>query len=200
MKENNKISMDKAELRNRLLDLILEKCFRLGTFTLASGRKSEYYIDGRIASLHPEGAYCIGKLFIDWCIEHGADAVGGLTLGADPIVGAIVALSHSSPRPLRGFIVRKKQKDHGTGKLVEGDIHEGDTVVIVEDVVTTGASAMDAANAATAAGARVKAVLAVVDREEGGAEVFAKEGLIFIPLFTASELKRAALQNKNKKR
>jgi len=199
MSGNHENSTDKVELRSRLLDLILEKCFRLGDFTLASGRKSDYYIDGRIASLHPEGAYCIGNLFIDWCIKHEADAVGGLTLGADPIVGAIVALSRLSSRPMRGFIVRKKQKEHGTGKLVEGDIREGDNAVIVEDVVTTGASAMDAINAAKAAGARVKAVLAVVDREEGGAEVFAKEGLIFIPLFTASELKRAALQKKNKK-
>ncbi len=199
MGKNTQKSADRTELRKRLLELILDKCFRLGDFTLASGRKSDYYIDGRIASLHHEGAYCIGALFLERCIEFGADAVGGLTLGADPIVGAVVALSCSSARPLRGFIVRKKQKNHGTGKLLEGDVREGDTVVVVEDVVTTGASALQAVEAAHQVGARVAAVLAVVDREEGGAETFAKEGLTFLSLFATSELKRAALQRKENK-
>lgn len=199
MKKKDKNNSEKAKLRDKLMDLMLEKCFRLGSFTLASGRKSDYYIDGRIASLHPEGAYYIGSIFLDWCIELGADAVGGLTLGADPIVGAVVTLSHLAKKPIRGFIVRKKQKEHGTGKLVEGEILEGDTVVIVEDVVTTGASAFDAVEAAKKAGAKVIAVLAVVDREEGGAKAFVKEGLTFIPIFTASELKQAAWQRKDKK-
>jgi len=196
MKKSPQNSTKRIGLREQLLELLLEKSFKLGNFTLASGRKSDYYIDGRITSLHPDGAYYIGSLFLDRCVKFKADAVGGLTLGADPIVGAIVALSHSSSRPLRGFIVRKKQKDHGTGKLLEGDVREGDTVVIVEDVVTTGGSAMQAVEAAHAAGAHVAAILAVVDREEGGAQTFAKEGITFHSLFTASELKKVALQRK----
>lgn len=185
-------------LKEKLLELILEKCFRLGNFTLASGRKSEYYIDGRIASLDPDGAYYIGNLFLDRCIELNADCVGGLTLGADPIVGATIALSKSSSRPLRGFIVRKKAKDHGTGKLVEGEIKAGDAAVIVEDVVTTGASAMQAVEAVRSAGAIIVAVLAVVDRQEGGAELFIEENIPFSPLFTAAELKESALQRAKK--
>ena len=192
MREQIHNTEESVELRKKLLELVLDKCFRLGDFTLASGKKSDYYIDGRIASLHPEGAYCIGKLFGAHAARLGADCVGGLTLGADPIVGAVVALSKLSGNPVRGFIVRKKTKEHGTGKLLEGDLREGDSVVILEDVVTTGGSALKAVDEATEAGAEVKAVLAVVDREEGGSENFAKRGLVFIPLFKASELKEIA--------
>jgi len=187
---------DFESLRAELLGILLEKSFRLGEFTLSSGAKSDYYIDGRVTSLNPEGAYRIGRLFLEECIGLGADAVGGLTLGADPIVGAVVALSAHSPKPLRGFIVRKKQKEHGAGKLTEGELLEGDVAVVVEDVVTSGASAMRAVEAARGAGAAVPAVLAVVDREEGGARLFEREGILFKPLFTAAELKKAARDRK----
>lgn len=185
------------EMRQQLKELLLEKSYRLGKFVLASGRTSDYYIDGRITSLDPEGAYLIGNLFMRTIKAWKAAAVGGLTLGADPIVGAVVALSHHIGFPVRGFIVRKQVKDHGAGKLVEGIINKGDRVVIVEDVVTSGSSAMKAVNAAKELGAQVVGVLAVVDREEGGKETILKEGLKFEALFTATELKKEALKRQN---
>ncbi len=188
--------MDTESLKERLMEILLEKSFRLGDFTLSSGAKSDYYIDGRVTSLNPQGANMIAMLFLEECVNLGADAVGGLTLGADPIVGAVAALSASGTKPLRGFIVRKKQKEHGAGKLIEGELLEGDVAVVVEDVVTSGASAMQAVDAARKTGARVPAVLAVVDREEGGAEAFKKERLVYKPLFTATQLKKAARERK----
>ena len=135
-------------------------------------------------------------MFLDYLEEQklDIDSVGGLTLGADPIVGGMVALSKMRPKPLQGFIVRKEAKAHGTGKQVEGNLLKGWKTAIIEDVITTGASALKAIEAAKATGADIKVVLAVVDREEGGREEIAKLGLLIYSLFTASQLKAAVLK------
>lgn len=180
--------------KQRLQEILLVKSFKLGDFTLSSGKQSDYYVDCRTATLDAEALYLVSQLFLDYIEQQDLkiDAIGGLTLGADPIVGGMVALSQTRTRPLQGFIVRKEAKGHGTGKQVEGNLEKGWKVAIIEDVITTGASAIRAIEAAKGAGAEIKAVLAVVDREEGGREEILKLGLPIYSLFTASELKAAA--------
>jgi len=187
---------DNAEARTRLMQIILERSFKLGEFTLSSGRKSEYYVDCRTTTLHPEGAYLVAWLIFPWVREAGAEAVGGLTLGADPMAAAVIVESFKQGAPVRGFIVRKQAKEHGRGKQIEGCLEKGDRVIVLEDVITTGESALKAVKAAQEAGAKVVGVVAIVDREEGGREAIEKEGLTVRALFTASELKQAAQQMK----
>jgi orotate phosphoribosyltransferase len=159
-----------------------------GEFTLSSGQKSNYYIDGRLVTLDGEGALAVAEAIIEQIAARDVVAVGGLTMGADPIAGAVAAVSALQGRPLRAFIVRKDTKKHGTQKMVEGPLRPGDPVVIVEDVVSTGASAVQAAEAVSAMKCPVVAVIALVDREMGGAETFREAGLVYEPLFTKTEL------------
>src|SRR4051812_43189575 len=153
---------------DRLLTLLAERSARRGHFTLASGRQSTLYIDARLTTMSPDGLALIGELALDAIRQSGwtVDAIGGLTLGADPISYAIAYASANTSRPLRAFTVRKEAKAHGTGRLVEGPFREGDHVVVIEDVITTGGSALRACEALKAAGARIQGVLALVDREE----------------------------------
>ena len=168
--------------RDKLKALLKEKAVKVGEFTLSSGKKSNFYIDCRKVTLDPSGAKLIGGLILDKINGLKADAIGGLTLGADPIVGAVIALGD-----LPGFIVRKEEKEHGTKQKIEGLLESGWRVVIVEDVATTGSSALQAIRAAEAVGAKVIKVIAVVDREEGSRE--ALKNYDFDPLFKKSELK-----------
>lgn len=174
----------------RLLDLLAARSARRGTFTLASGRQSDLYIDCRLTTMHPEGLSLIGPLGLQLVFEQGwrPDAVGGLTLGADPVSYAIAYASQLAGTPVRAFTVRKEAKTHGTGKLIEGAFEPGDRVVVIEDVITTGGSALKAVEALRAAGARVLGVLAVVDREEGGREALEAAGLGVVTLARASEI------------
>jgi orotate phosphoribosyltransferase len=176
--------------RNRLLDLLAQRSARRGTFTLASGRQSDLYIDCRLTTMHPEGLSLIGPLSLHAIAERGwrPDAVGGLTLGADPVSYAIAYASQLAGMPTRAFTVRKEAKTHGTGKLIEGAFVAGDRVVVIEDVITTGGSALKAVEAVRAAGGDVVGVLAVVDREEGGREALEQAGLEVITLARAAEL------------
>ena len=176
----------------RLVRLLAERSARRGIFTLASGRQSSLYIDARLTTMTPEGQLLIGKLGLAAIddVGPGADAVGGLTLGADPIAYAICHTSAGSARPLRAFTVRKEPKAHGTGKQVEGPLRAGDRVVIVEDVITTGGSAERAVEAVRREGATVLGVLALVDREEGGRERLESQGLAVHSLTTATEVVR----------
>ncbi|HXV15036.1 MAG TPA: orotate phosphoribosyltransferase [Candidatus Krumholzibacteria bacterium] len=178
-------------LRDELLQHLLAHSFRTGEFTLASGRKSNYYINGKMTTLDARGAYLVGRTFLAMVADDVPDAVGGLTLGADPIVGAMIALAGLEDLPLKGFIVRKEAKGHGTQSLVEGSLSKGERVVIVEDVVTTGGSSLQAIAAVKALGCEVRKVLAVVDREEGGREALKQEGLVLEAVFTARELMAA---------
>lgn len=176
--------------REGLIDLLRREALRTGTFTLASGRTSPYYVDGRRVTLSAAGAALIGAAVLDQLDElPEVAAIGGLTLGADPIVGATLAVAGERGRPeLRGFLVRKEAKGHGTGNLVEGPLEPGMRVVIVDDVATTGGSSLRAATAVEAMGCRVARVIAVLDRLEGAAEALAAQGLEFRALVTIRDL------------
>jgi orotate phosphoribosyltransferase len=174
--------------RARLLDLLRTHSLMFGDFTLTSGRKSRYYFDSKKTTLLAEGAYLVAKQVLAILREHGvrADAIGGMTLGADPIVCPVAALSHLEGTPLRAFIVRKEAKEHGTGRRIEGSVAPGSRVVVVDDVVTTAGSTLAAIGAAEEAGLAVVAVVALVDREEGGTEKLARWP--FYPIFRRAEV------------
>lgn len=173
-----------------LVELLKRDALRTGQFTLASGRSSHYYVDGRKVTLSAEGAAVIAQGMLSVLAEMPeVEAVGGLTMGADPIVGA--TLAHASSRGLghlRGFLVRKETKGHGTGRLVEGPITEGMTVAILEDVSTTGGSSLQAVAAVEALGCKVAKVICMLDRLEGAAETFRARGLPFVALTTIRDL------------
>ncbi len=179
----------------RLITLLADRSAKRGDFVLASGRRSTLYVDCRLTTMHPEGQLLIGRVALAALRASGwpVDAVGGLTLGADPISYAI---AHASARAaergdgemVRSFTVRKEAKQHGTGKLIEGAFLPGDRVVVVEDVITTGGSALKAAQAIRAAGGDTLGVLALVDRQEGGREALEAAGLAVISLVTAEQL------------
>jgi orotate phosphoribosyltransferase len=175
-------------IRDELMDRLVERSLQRGEFTLASGKKSSYYFNGKLTTLDARGAYLISRVFLAMLSDDVPDAVGGLTLGADPIVGSMIAMAGMEDLDLKGFIVRKATKEHGTKSLVEGPLAEGDSVVIIEDVVTTGGSSMQAIAAVREMGCKVKKVLAVVDREEGGKANLAGQGIQLDAIFTAREL------------
>jgi orotate phosphoribosyltransferase len=167
-----------------------ERSVTRGDFLLASGRRSTFYIDARRTTMSGEGLAVIGALGLVRLAARGwaPDLVGGLTLGADPVAYAIAAAAHAQGQPLDAFSVRRQPKDHGTGKRVEGCFTPGASVVVVEDVITTGGSAAEAIAAVTAEGGRVLGVLAVVDREEGGRATLEQAGHSVEALVTATEL------------
>jgi orotate phosphoribosyltransferase len=174
----------------RLLAQLAERSARRGTFTLASGRTSSMYIDARLTTMSPDGLATIGPLALARLAGAGLqpDSVGGLTLGADPVAYAIAYASAMTPRSIRAFTVRKEPKTHGTGKLIEGPFRTGDRVVVVEDVITTGGSALRAITAVRAGGGTVIGILAVVDREEGGTEALSEEGVPVVVLARAVDV------------
>jgi len=174
--------------RARLLDILKKKAVLYGDFTLASGKRSSYYIDGRLVTLEPEGAYLTARLILDLLKDDSVDAVGGPTLGADPIVGSVIAASYLAGRPLLGFIVRKAEKTHGTQKRIEGPLHEGLRVAVLEDVTTTGASVLQAIEEIEKAGAKVIKVITLIDRLKGAKELLNGRGYPFAPLFTRQDL------------
>ena len=179
-----------ASDRNALLALLATRSTRRGSFTLASGRQSSVYIDARLTTMSPEGLSLIGPAGLRAIRDArwNVTAIGGLTLGADPISYAISYASAGSPSALRAFTVRKEAKAHGTGRLIEGPFRSGDTVAVIEDVITTGGSALRAVDAVRAAGGTVAGVLALVDREEGGREAIELAGLQVVSLARASEV------------
>ena len=174
--------------RNALTELVNEHAVEHGEFTLASGAKSSYYIDCRKVTLLAAGARLIGEGMLDLLQDVAYDAVGGMTLGADPIVGAIVTLAGESRPDLKGLLVRKEAKSHGTGRAIEGPLQGGERVVVVEDVTTSGGSALQAIEAIRAADCTVVQVLSVLDRLAGASELFAKEGIPFKALLTLNDL------------
>ena len=155
---------------------------------LTSGLTSHYYINGKLTCADPEGLFSIARLLIDRIRNTPAQAVGGPTLGADPIVGAVCAVSHLLQHPLPQFIVRKETKKHGTQQMIEGADIQGKKVVLVEDVVTTGGSLVKAIDAVRAANADIIDIICLVDREQGGKEAFQQLGVPYNPLFYISEI------------
>jgi orotate phosphoribosyltransferase len=180
--------------RDDLITLLATRSAKRGSFTLASGRQSSLYIDARITTMSPDGLALVGPLGLAAIHDAGwsPDAVGGLTLGADPIACAISYASATSATPVRAFTVRKEPKAHGTGRLIEGPFRGGDRVVVIEDTITTGSSARKAIDAVHAEGGNVLGVLALVDRQEGGREALEALGFGVVSLATAEEIVRAA--------
>lgn len=183
-------SSDYYYLKQNLKDLLLARSVRRGDFVLASGQRSSFYIDARLTTMSGEGLALIGPLGLDrLAARHWAPrAVGGLTLGADPVAYALAAAARGRGLSLDAFTVRKQAKTHGTGKRIEGCFAAGTPVVVVEDVITTGGSAHEAIVAVESEGGQVLGVLAVVDREEGGRGVLERAGYAVEALLTASEL------------
>lgn len=170
--------------REALIALVRHKALKFGSFTLASGKKASYYLDGKQVTLDPNGARLIAEGMLDLLENQQvkAAAVGGMSIGADPITSAVVTMSAVRGTPLLGFMVRKEPKGHGTNQYLEGPVQPGMAAVIVEDVVTTGGSSLAAIERAEQFGLKILGVLAVVNRMEGGAEAFAKRGLWFASL------------------
>lgn len=177
--------------KERLKKIIIELSYEKRNVTLASGRQSDFYFDGKQTTLHPEGGYLTGKLFFEAIKDvAGVEGVGGLTLGADPIATATSVVSFLEGKPIPGFIIRKEPKGHGTGAWLEGrkNLKPGAQVVIVEDVVTSGGSSIKAIKRAEEEGLKVLGVVTLVDREEGGRENIEAEGYWLKSIFTKAEI------------
>lgn len=180
---------DLNTLRQTLLELICEVAYKEGDFTLSSGKKSDYYINGKQVTLHAQGGLIMARILLSM-LPDGTVGVGGLTLGADPMVSAVSIAGAYEGKPVTPLIIRKEAKGHGTRAYIEGPtLPEGSPVVILEDVVTTGASALKAVERLRDAGYIVNDILALVDRQQGGEALYAKEGLNFRSIFTIPELK-----------
>lgn len=178
--------------KGRLIDLVRDMAYYTGDFTLSSGKKSSFYLDIKKVSLHSEGLFLITSLFRS--LLHGIapypDGIGGPVIGADPIVGALVYTSYGSGRPLSGFLVRRALREHGRGMKIEGieGLPKEASVVVLEDVVTTGGSLLNAMGAAEENDLRVLAAFCVVDRQEGGREAIEKRGIPLYALMTIEEV------------
>lgn len=184
-------TVDLTTLRQQLLELFCRLAYREGDFILSSGQRSSYYINGKYVTLHPQGSLGIGRLLLSM-LPKDTQGVAGLTLGADPIVTAVSVVSAYENRPIPALIIRKQAKGHGTMAYIEGPQLEANAkVVVLEDVVTTGASAMIAVNRLREAGYTVNQVFALVDREQGGTQLYQTEGLQFEAIFTISELQES---------
>jgi len=173
--------------RDVLKQLVRDKALKFGDFTLASGKKASYYLDCRQVTLDAQGARLVGEGMLELLVDDLTDLVGGMAIGADPITAAILTVAGARSLPLRGVMVRKEAKQHGTGRLVEGPFREGESIAIVEDVVTTGGSSLLAIERCEAVGLKVQRVLAIIDRLEGGREAFAARGYDLTSLFTIED-------------
>jgi orotate phosphoribosyltransferase len=180
--------------RAQLLSMLAEKSFRLGEFKLSSGGTSDYYIDCRLTTLDATGALLTGETVLQEIRDRGwqADAIGGLTMGADPIVVATAVISAQQGKPINGFLVRKAEKAHGTGQRIEGFRQKAARVVIVDDVCTTGASTVQAIEAAREFGFEISGVLCLVERQEAGGRPNVEKAASpapFVALFTANDVR-----------
>jgi orotate phosphoribosyltransferase len=178
--------METQDHRHRLLELIKKEALFKGDYTLSSGKKSSYYIDLRLITMSSEGAYLIANILFDELKDEKIDSIGGLTMGADPIAAAYAAISFLRGKPSSAFIIRKEEKKHGKGKLIEGPLKKGARVVIVDDVATSGGSLIKAIDAAEKEGCTVVKVMSLVDRNEGASAELAKRGF---PLHSLYDLK-----------
>lgn len=177
-----------TEGTRRLREIAYEAgAFLTGEFTLTSGRKSNYYIDGKRITLSPEGAYLVGKAIFDELVKTGVDAVGGVATGAYPMVTSVALVSQLEGKAIPAFIVREVAKEHGTMRQIEGHLKEGSRVAIVDDVLTTGGSVLKAIEAVEEAKCRVVKVMVLVDRREGGSDRLKQEGYDFTALLSVSQ-------------
>jgi len=178
-------------MKNRLIELIIEKAFKYSKkpiFKLVSGRMSNYYFNCKAVTLHPEGMYLIGNIILDLIKDLDVKGIGGLTLGADPISYAVAYTSYLKGKPIEAFVVRKSLKSHGTMLWIEGNIKRGDRVIIVEDVITTGKSTIEAINRAKEEGLEIIKVIALIDRQEGGRDAVEATGYKLHTIITKDEV------------
>ena len=182
------MSEDLDALRSELRELVATRAFRYGDFVLTSGRRSTYYVDGKQVTLDARGLYLVSRIVMERCRALGVHAVGGLTLGADPIASGVAALSGETDAPVPAFIVRKVVKEHGTARAIEGPpLHAGMRVLLVDDTLTTGGTFLAARERVAETGAVIVEAVCVVDREEGGREALEQAGISLHALFTRSE-------------
>jgi orotate phosphoribosyltransferase len=179
------------KIKDSLLSLLTRKSFMHSdapTFKLASGKMSSYYVNCKKTTYDPQGINLVGMMVQTVVKKYSPDGVGGLTLGADPIAVAVAGESYRRGAPIKAFVIRKQTKDHGTKSPIEGDLKPGEKVVILEDVITTGESALTAIKAAREFGLKVVAVIALVDRNEGGRERLEAEGIPVESIFSKEDL------------
>lgn len=174
-----------AKLKERLLKLLDKEALKRGDFTLSSGKKSSYYLDGRVITLTPEGAYLVANIILELCKDKDVSAIGGPTLGADPIVGALGVASYIKAFPIKTFIIRKSAKEHGTQRQIEGpELKKGERVILVDDVATTGKALVESKEALDKKGILCDCAMVIVDRCEGARENLAQAGLRLESIFT----------------
>lgn len=186
-------------MKNRLIELIIEKAFKYNeepVFKLVSGRMSNYYFNCKAVTLHPEGMYLIGNLIFDMIKNLDIKGIGGLTLGADPIAYAVAYTSYLKGKSIEAFIVRKTPKSHGTMQWIEGNIKSGDRVVIIDDVITTGKSTIEAITRSKEAGLEIVKVIALIDRQEGGREAVEASGYKLESIITRDKVMERYLKQK----
>ncbi len=179
---------NQAELKKKLFELLNNQALKRGKFVLSSGKESSYYLDGRVITLAPQGAYLVASIILDRIKGRDIDAVGGPTLGADPILGALAAVSYMNNQAIKTFIVRKQAKEHGTGRQVEGPLlKKGDRVILVDDVATTGKAIIEAKQVLDKIGVISREAIVIVDRQEDAADNLAKAGLKLESIFSLSD-------------
>ena len=182
------LNMSAEDCKKRLFVLLKTQAFFKGDFTLSSGKKSNYYLDARLVTLSAEGAFLCGRLLPDLVKEHKPTAIGGPTLGADPMVGAVGAVSFLEKKPVKTFIIRKEAKGHGKGRMVEGpELTANDRIVIIDDVATTGKAFLHSLDALALDGLKPAACACIIDRQDGAREALAARGVALHALFTAAE-------------
>jgi orotate phosphoribosyltransferase len=187
------------EKKKKLADIIIERSFKYSEdppFTLASGKKSNYYFNCKPITLDPEGMNLIGEIIFDMLRKSDITAAGGLTLGADPIANSLSVISFQKGKPIKSFIVRKDVKEHGTKSAIEGNVLPGEKVVIIDDVITTGASTIMAIQQAQKTGLIVEKVVALIDREEGGRENILQHVSDTEAVFTRTEIMNRRVKTK----
>ncbi len=175
-------------MKERLKEILLERSVFFGDFLLSSGKRSNYYIDARITTLYPESAYLIGKLIFDILKVREIDAIGGYSIGADPIVSSVSVVSFLEKKPIPAFIIRKEKKGHGREKRIEGNFKKGYKVCVVDDVVTSGKSIVNGIKTVKEEGGEVVLALSLIDREEGGREAIERMGVEYKSIFTLKDL------------
>ena len=180
--------LNRAELKEKLFNLLDQQALKRGKFLLSSGKESNYYLDGRVITLNPQGAYLVASIILEMLKGETLDAIGGPTWGADPIVGALAVLSYINAQPIKTFIVRKQAKEHGTLQQVEGPaLKNGDRVILIDDVATSGKSILEAKQALDKIGVIADKAIVIVDRNQGAADNLAKAGIKLESIFKIAD-------------
>ena len=180
--------LSRVELKEKLFNLLNQEALKKGKFLLSSGKESNYYLDGRVITLNPQGAYLVANIILDMLKGEVLDAIGGPTLGADPIAGALAVLSYINEQPIKTFIVRKQAKEHGTLQQVEGPkLKNGDRVILIDDVATSGKAILEAKQALDKIGVIADKAIVIVDRNQGAADNLAKVGIKLESIFKIAD-------------